>query len=83
MTIQPIAIRYPRDFPINTNYSEEISKKSEKGEMIGLYFDFLMRPQSHVILHFLNKVNTRDYNALTITNVLADNINKKLSDLNS
>jgi 1-acyl-sn-glycerol-3-phosphate acyltransferase len=83
MTIQPIAIRYPRDYPENNNYSEEISKKSEKGEMIGLYFDFLMRTQSHVILHFLNKVNTRDYNALTITNFLSDNINKKLSDLNS
>ena len=51
--------------------------------MIRLYFDFLMRTQSHVILHFLNKVNTRDYNALTITNFLADNINKKLTDLNS
>ena len=42
-----------------------------------------MKPQSHVILHFLNKVNTRDYNALTITNVLANNINEKLNDLNS
>ena len=83
MTIQPIAIRYPKNYPENNNYSEEISKKSEKGEMIRLYFYFLMRAQSHVILHFLNKVNTRDYNALSITNVLADNINEKLSDLNS
>jgi 1-acyl-sn-glycerol-3-phosphate acyltransferase len=83
MTIQPIAIRYPKNYPENNNYSEEISKKSEKGEMIRLYFDFLMRTESHVILHFLNKVNTRDYNALTITNVLADNINEKLGDLNS
>ena len=59
----------------------EISNKIEQGEMIGLYFDFLMRSQSHVILHFRNKVNTRDYIALTITNFLADKINKKLTYL--
>tara|TARA_B100001059_G_scaffold197280_1_gene202628 strand:+ start:1539 stop:2312 length:774 start_codon:yes stop_codon:yes gene_type:complete len=83
MTIQPIAIRYPEDYPNNNNYSEDISYKSERGEMISLYLDFLMRTQSHVILHFLNKVYTRDYNALSITNTLSEKINKKLDDLNS
>ena len=51
--------------------------------MISLYLDFLMKTKSHAILHFLDKVNTRDHNALSITNVLADKINKKLDNLNS
>ena len=83
MTIQPIAIRYPKDYPSDNSYSEEISYKSERGDMISLYLDFLMKAESHVILHFLDKVNTRDYDALSITNVLADKINKKLDNLNS
>ena len=83
MTIQPIAIRYPKDYPSDNSYSEEISYKSQRGDMISLYLDFLMKAESHVILHFLDKVNTRDYDALSITNVLADKINKKLDNLNS
>jgi 1-acyl-sn-glycerol-3-phosphate acyltransferase len=83
MTIQPIAIRYPKDYPSDNSYSEEISYKSERGDMISLYLDFLMKAESHVILHFIDKVNTRDYDALSITNVLADKINKKLHNLNS
>ena len=56
MTIQPIAIRYPKDYPNDNSYSEEISHKSERGAMISLYLDFLMKTKSHVILHFLDKV---------------------------
>ena len=83
MTIQPIAIRYPKNYHNDNRYSEEISHKSEKGKMISLYLDFLMKTESHVILQFLDKVNTRDYDALSITSVLADRINKKLDSLNS
>lgn len=82
MTIQPIAIRYPQNFPDNTCYSKEISLKSEKGEMLSLYLDFLMKPKSHVIIHFLDKINTRDYNALDMPNILADRINQELDNLN-
>ncbi len=82
MTIQPIAIRYPQNFPDNTCYSKEISLKSEKGEMLSLYLDFLMKPKSHVIMHFLEKINTRDYNALDMPNILADRINQELDNLN-
>ena len=60
LNIQPIAIRYPRDYPKDNNYSKMISKKSERGEMISLYLRFLMRRKSHVILLFLDKVSTRD-----------------------
>ena len=81
--IQPIAIRYPRGYPINNNYSEIISDKSLKGEMFSLYLKFLMRRRSHVILIFLDKVSTRDYKNETITNVLADKINHALDNLNS
>ena len=81
--IQPIAIRYPRDYPKDNNYSEMISNMSEKGEMISLYLKFLMRRKSHVILLFLDKVSTRDCENENITNVLADKINYALDDLNS
>ena len=81
--IQPIAIRYPRDYPKDNNYSETISSKSERGEMISLYLKFLMRSKSHVILLFLDKVSTRDCENETITNVLADRINHALDNLNS
>ena len=83
LNIQPIAIRYPRDYPNDNNYSKMISKKSERGEMISLYLRFLMRRKSHVILLFLDKVSTRDCENETITNVLADKINSALDDLNS
>ena len=83
LNIQPIAIRYPKEYPKNNNYSELVSTKSEKGEMISLYLKFLMKRQSHVILVFLDKVSTRDCETETITNVLADKINLALDDLNS
>lgn len=83
LSIQPIAIRYPRDYPQDNNYSEIISNKSEKGEMISLYLKFLMRRKSHVILLFLDKVSTRDCENETVTNVLADKINDALDNLNS
>ena len=81
--IQPIAIRYPRDYPKNNNYSEIVSAKSEKGEMLSLYLKFLTRRKSHVILVFLDKVSTRDYQNEAITNVLAERINHALDNLNS
>ena len=83
LNIQPIAIRYPKEYPKNNNYSELVSTKSEKGEMISLYLKFLMKRRSHVILVFLDKVSTRDCETVTITNVLADKINLALDDLNS
>ena len=83
LDIQPIAIRYPKEYPKNNNYSELVSTKSEKGEMISLYLKFLMKRRSHVILVFLDKVSTRDCETVTITNVLADKINFALDDLNS
>ena len=72
-----------KGYPKNNNYSEIVSTKSEKGEMISLYLKFLMKRQSHVILVFLDKVSTRDCETETITNVLADKINLALDDLNS
>ena len=83
LNIQPIAIRYPKEYPKNTNYSEIDSTKSQKGEMISLYLKFLMKRRSHVILVFLDKVSTRDCEIENITNVLADKINFALDDLNS
>ena len=83
LNIQPIAIRYPEEYPKNNNYSELVSTKSEKGEMMSLYLKFLMKRRSHVILVFLDKVSTRDCETVTITNVLADKINLALDDLNS
>ena len=83
LDIQPIAIRYPRDYPKDNNYSEMISSKSERGEMISLYLKFLMRRKSHVILLFLDKVSTGDFKNETVANVLADKINLALDDLNS
>ena len=81
--IQPIGIRYPKGYPHDNNYSESVSTKSQKGEMLSLYLKFLMRRKSHVILIFLNRVSTRDYKNETMTNVLADRINHALDNLNS
>ena len=83
INIQPIAIRYPRDYPKDTNYSRIITEKSEKGEMMTLYFDFLMKKESHVILHFLDSVCTRDYIDNKISNDLSNKINDALRSLNS
>ncbi len=83
ISIQPFAIRYPKDFPKNTNYSHEISVKSEKGMMLSLYLDFMMKPQSYVILHFINKVDAQDNDSETLSNLVAGKINKKLSELDS
>jgi hypothetical protein len=76
-------IRYPKNYPGDTSYSNDISVKSQKGEMIRLYLDFLMKPKSHVILHFLEKVNTRDYDFIKLTSLTEDKINKELDKLNS
>ena len=42
-----------------------------------------MKPKSHVILHFLEKVNTRDYDFIKLTSLTEDKINKELDKLNS
>ena len=83
INIQPIAIRYPRDYPKDTKYSRIITEKSEKGEMMTLYFNFLMKKESHVILHFLDSVCTRDYIDNKISNDLSNKINDALRSLNS
>jgi 1-acyl-sn-glycerol-3-phosphate acyltransferase len=83
ISIQPVVIRYPKNYPIDTSYSNDISVKSQKGEMIRLYLDVLMKPKSHVILHFLEKVNTRDYDFIKLTSLTEDKINKELDKLDS
>tara|TARA_B100001113_G_scaffold204594_1_gene167790 strand:+ start:3157 stop:3930 length:774 start_codon:yes stop_codon:yes gene_type:complete len=83
ISLQPFAIRYPEDFPVNTNYSQEISAKSEKGLMLSLYLDFLMKPKSYVILHFIEKVVAQDYDSESLSNLVAERINKKLNELDS
>ncbi len=81
--IQPFAIRYPKDFPKDTNYSQEISIKSEKGMMLSLYLDFIMKPKSYVILHFIDKVNAQDNDSESLSNLVAEKINEKLIELDS
>ncbi len=76
-------IRYPKNYPNDTSYSNDISLKSQKGEMIRLYLDVLMKPKSHVILHFLEKVNTRDYDFIKLPKITEDKINKELDKLDS
>jgi 1-acyl-sn-glycerol-3-phosphate acyltransferase len=83
ISIQPVVIRYPKNYPNDTSYSNDISVKSQKGEMIRLYLDVLMKPKSHVILHFLEKVNTRDYDFIKLTSLVEDKINKELDKLDS
>ena len=83
ISIQPFAIRYPKDFPVDTNYSEKISVKSEKGMMLSLYLDFIMKPKSYVILHFIDKVDAQDNDSESLSNLVADRINKKLNELDS
>jgi len=83
ISIQPFAIRYPKDFPIDTNYSEKISIKSEKGMMLSLYLDFMMKPKSYVILDFIDKVDAQDIDSESLSNLVAERINKKLGELDS
>ncbi len=83
ISLQPFAIRYPKNFPDDTNYSDEVSIKSEKGMMLSLYLDFMMKPKSYVILHFIDKVDAQDNDSESLSNLLADKINEKLSELDS
>jgi len=83
ISIQPFAIRYPIDFPEDTNYSREISLKSEKGMMLSLYLDFMSKPKSYVILNFIDKVDAQDVDSETLSNLVAVKINKKLGELDS
>ena len=83
ISLQPFAIRYPKEFPVDTNYSRELSAKSENGMMLSLYLDFLMKPKSYVILHFIDKVVAQDYDSESLSNLVAERINNKLSELDT
>lgn len=81
LTIQPIAIRYPKNFPDDLSYDEQVSEKSIDGDMISLYFSIMSKPKSHVILNFLDKIDARDSDISEVSSVLATKINSSLREL--
>ncbi len=83
ISIQPIAIRYPKRYPKVLSYDEDISKRSMEGSIISIYMNIMGRPKSHVILSFLEKIETRDFEISLVSNMLATRINSSLRDLDN
>ena len=51
--------------------------------MLSLYIDFMMKAKSYVILDFIDKVDAQDIDSESLSNFVADRINKKLGELDS
>ena len=54
-----------------------------EGSIISIYMNIMGRPKSHVILSFLEKIETRDFEISLVSNMLATRINSSLRDLDN